>query len=61
MVIHNETNYVFLFWTGNRNKKPIQTKYRMPSLNWQALKPNQVSGTVFNELDDEHVLGVSPQ
>uniref|UniRef100_A0A4W5M9U7 Formin like 1 n=1 Tax=Hucho hucho TaxID=62062 RepID=A0A4W5M9U7_9TELE len=50
-------NHVFLFWTGNRNKKPIQTKYRMPSLNWQALKPNQVSGTVFNELDDEHVLG----
>ncbi|XP_064806997.1 formin-like protein 1 [Oncorhynchus masou masou] len=44
--------------TGNRNKKPIQTKYRMPSLNWQALKPNQVSGTVFNELDDELVLGV---
>ncbi|XP_038830890.1 formin-like protein 1 [Salvelinus namaycush] len=43
--------------TGNRNKKPIQTKYRMPSLNWQALKPNQVSGTVFNELDDELVLG----
>uniref|UniRef100_A0A8C8MDZ1 Formin like 1 n=1 Tax=Oncorhynchus tshawytscha TaxID=74940 RepID=A0A8C8MDZ1_ONCTS len=49
---------VFLFWTGNRNKKPIQTKYRMPSLNWQALKPNQVSGTVFNELNDELVLGV---
>uniref|UniRef100_A0A8C7FGE6 Formin like 1 n=1 Tax=Oncorhynchus kisutch TaxID=8019 RepID=A0A8C7FGE6_ONCKI len=41
-----------------KNKKPIQTKYRMPSLNWQALKPNQVSGTVFNELDDELVLGV---
>lgn len=29
----------------------------MPLLNWQALKPNQVSGTVFNELDDEHILG----
>uniref|UniRef100_A0A8C7FFR5 Formin like 1 n=1 Tax=Oncorhynchus kisutch TaxID=8019 RepID=A0A8C7FFR5_ONCKI len=43
---------------GGINKKPIQTKYRMPSLNWQALKPNQVSGTVFNELDDELVLGV---
>uniref|UniRef100_A0A8C8EKH4 Formin-like 1a n=1 Tax=Oncorhynchus tshawytscha TaxID=74940 RepID=A0A8C8EKH4_ONCTS len=41
-----------------KNKKPIQTKYRMPSLNWQALKPNQVSGTVFNELNDELVLGV---
>lgn len=26
-------------------------------LNWQALKPNQVTGTVFNELDDEQVLG----
>ncbi|KAL3053339.1 hypothetical protein OYC64_005804 [Pagothenia borchgrevinki] len=28
----------------------------MPLLNWQALKPNQVTGTVFNELDDEQVL-----
>ncbi|XP_036802252.1 formin-like protein 1 isoform X4 [Oncorhynchus mykiss] len=43
--------------TGNRNKKAIQTKYRMPSFNWQALKPNQVAGTIFNELDDENVLG----
>ncbi|KAJ8365998.1 hypothetical protein SKAU_G00148290 [Synaphobranchus kaupii] len=42
---------------GTKGKKPIQTKYRMPLLNWQALKPNQVTGTVFNELDDEHVLG----
>uniref|UniRef100_A0A8C9SR70 Formin like 1 n=1 Tax=Scleropages formosus TaxID=113540 RepID=A0A8C9SR70_SCLFO len=43
---------------GNRvkGKKSIQTKYRMPLLNWQALKPNQVTGTVFNELDDDHVL-----
>lgn len=29
----------------------------MPLLNWQALKPNQVSGTVFKDLDDEHILG----
>uniref|UniRef100_A0A3B3E1X1 Formin-like 1a n=1 Tax=Oryzias melastigma TaxID=30732 RepID=A0A3B3E1X1_ORYME len=28
----------------------------MPLLNWQALKPNQVTGTVFNELDDEQIL-----
>lgn len=28
----------------------------MPLLNWQALKSNQVAGTIFNELDDEHVL-----
>lgn len=26
-------------------------------LNWQTINPNQVSGTVFNELDDEQVLG----
>lgn len=25
-------------------------------MNWQALKPNQVSGTVFSELNDEQVL-----
>ncbi|CAJ1076136.1 formin-like protein 1 [Xyrichtys novacula] len=43
--------------TGLKAKKPIQTKFRMPLLNWQALKPNQVTGTVFNELDDEQVLG----
>lgn len=30
----------------------------MPLLNWQALKPNQVTGTVFNELDDEQILEV---
>ncbi|CAM9135716.1 unnamed protein product [Lampetra planeri] len=39
-----------------KKKKPIQTKYRLPLLNWQALKSNQVAGTIFNELDDEHVL-----
>ncbi|XP_062234892.1 formin-like protein 1 isoform X2 [Platichthys flesus] len=42
--------------SGCKPKKPIQTKYRLPLLNWQALKSNQVSGTIFNELDDEHVL-----
>ncbi|XP_033826547.1 formin-like protein 1 [Periophthalmus magnuspinnatus] len=40
-----------------KTKKTIQTKFRMPLLNWQALKPNQVTGTVFNELDDEQILG----
>ncbi|XP_039902126.1 formin-like protein 1 [Simochromis diagramma] len=43
--------------SGAKSRKPIQTKFRMPLLNWQALKPNQVTGTVFNELDDEQVLG----
>ncbi|XP_071327693.1 formin-like protein 1 [Trachinotus anak] len=43
--------------SGLKSKKTIQTKFRMPLLNWQPLKPNQVSGTVFNELDDEQILG----
>ncbi|XP_047667238.1 formin-like protein 1 isoform X2 [Tachysurus fulvidraco] len=42
--------------TGMRDKKPIQTKYRMPLFNWQTLKDEQVTGTVFTELDDENVL-----
>ena len=25
-------------------------------MNWQALKPTQVAGTIFNDLDDESVL-----
>ncbi|KAM6108121.1 LOW QUALITY PROTEIN: formin-like protein 1 [Pterocles gutturalis] len=39
-----------------RVKKPIQTKFRMPVFNWVALKPNQIDGTVFTELNDEKVL-----
>ncbi|XP_028287712.1 formin-like protein 1 [Parambassis ranga] len=42
--------------SGCKTKKPIQTKYRMPLLNWQALKSNQVTGTIFSELDDEQIL-----
>ncbi|GAA6068122.1 formin-like protein 1 isoform X2, partial [Tachysurus ichikawai] len=42
--------------TGMRDKKPIQTKYRMPLFNWQTLKDEQVAGTVFTELDDANVL-----
>ncbi|XP_021709642.1 formin-like protein CG32138 [Aedes aegypti] len=34
-------------------KRKVQTKYKLPTLNWVALKPNQVRGTIFNELDDE--------
>lgn len=40
-------------------KKPIQTKFRMPVLNWVALKPNQINGTVFNDIDDESILQVT--
>uniref|UniRef100_A0A8K9UL00 Formin-like 2b n=1 Tax=Oncorhynchus mykiss TaxID=8022 RepID=A0A8K9UL00_ONCMY len=37
-------------------KKPIQTKFRMPVFNWVALKPSQINGTVFNDIDDERIL-----
>uniref|UniRef100_A0A671R7H0 Formin-like protein 3 n=1 Tax=Sinocyclocheilus anshuiensis TaxID=1608454 RepID=A0A671R7H0_9TELE len=39
-----------------RIKKPIKTKFHLPVFNWTALKPNQINGTVFNEIDDERVL-----
>ncbi|XP_051894779.1 formin-like protein 1 isoform X2 [Pristis pectinata] len=42
--------------TALKAKQPIKTKFRMPLLNWVALKPNQIDGTVFNELDDEKLL-----
>ncbi|XP_014675296.1 PREDICTED: formin-like protein CG32138 [Priapulus caudatus] len=37
-------------------KRRIQTKYRLPMFNWIALKPQQLKGTVFNELDDDKLL-----
>lgn len=40
-------------------KKKLQTKYKLPTLNWIALKPNQVKGTVFSELDDDKLYSVS--
>lgn len=49
-----------LFSTAVKIKKPIKTKFRMPVFNWEALKPNQINGTVFNEIDDERILEVTP-
>ena len=39
-------------------KRKIVTKFRLPNLNWVALKPQQVKGTVFCELDDERLMDV---
>ena len=36
-------------------KRKVQTKYKLPTLNWIALKPHQVRGTIFNELDDDRL------
>ncbi|XP_048756129.2 formin-like protein isoform X3 [Ostrea edulis] len=39
-------------------KRKVQTKYRLPMLNWTPLKPQQVKGTVFSDLDDDKLLNV---
>ena len=41
-------------------KKKIQTKFRLPILNWTPLKPQQLKGTIFSDLDDEKLYHVSP-
>ena len=41
------------------SKRKIQTKYKLPSLNWVALRAGQVKGTVFSEIDDEDILKVN--
>uniref|UniRef100_A0A3P8QSC8 Formin like 1 n=1 Tax=Astatotilapia calliptera TaxID=8154 RepID=A0A3P8QSC8_ASTCA len=61
---HSPTQYLGRYLCYNTNisltdckkKKAIQTKYRMPLFNWQALKSNQVAGTIFSEVDDECIL-----
>lgn len=47
-----------MWFAAVKIKKPIKTKFRMPVFNWVALKPNQINGTVFNEIDDERILEV---
>ncbi|XP_063816059.1 formin-like protein 1 [Pseudophryne corroboree] len=42
--------------TGVSIKKPVQTKQRMQILNWVALQPTQITGTVFTQLNDDKVL-----
>ena len=37
-------------------KRKIETKYRLPLLNWSSLPATQISGTVFAHLDDESIL-----
>lgn len=48
----------FTHFSGVPSKRKIQTKYKLPTLNWQALKPGQVKGTVFAEIDDENIIKV---
>ncbi|CAK5091774.1 unnamed protein product [Meloidogyne enterolobii] len=39
-------------------KRVVTIKSKLPMLNWSALNPNQVKGTIFNELDDEKLVDV---
>ena len=38
------------------NKRKIETKYKLPLLNWVTIPATQIAGTVFHQLDDESVL-----
>ena len=58
--IHLRTHQTYYTHTvkglyGNKKRK-IETKYRLPLLNWSAIPATQISGTVFDQLDDERVL-----
>jgi len=55
----SQTVTVLLCFTALPIRKHIQPKYRLPVLNWVAMKPNQVKGTLFSELDDEKLYSVS--
>lgn len=37
-------------------KRRIETKYRLPLLNWSSLPATQIAKTVFGQLDDEKIL-----
>ena len=37
-------------------KRKIETKYRLPLLNWVTIPPTQVANTVFAQIDDEKIL-----
>ena len=37
-------------------KRKIETKYRLPLLNWSSIPATQISGTVFTEMDDEKII-----
>lgn len=37
-------------------KKTFNTKFKLPTFNWMALKPNQVKGTIFNDFHNEEKI-----
>lgn len=36
-------------------KRKIDTKYKLPLLNWVAIPPTKINETVFNEINDENI------
>jgi hypothetical protein len=57
-VTHAVIQYFFLYTAHglHPNKRKIETKYKLPRLNWVTIPATQISGTVFHLLDDETVL-----
>jgi len=44
--------------SGLKQKKVYKPKYRMQNLNLTPMRPNQVAGTIFNDLDDDSVINM---
>lgn len=36
-------------------KRKIDTKYKLPLLNWVAIPPTKIGETVFSEVNDENI------
>ena len=58
LIIHSVLLSQFSFLARLPNKRRIQTRYKLPLLNWATLPATQVAGTVFSQLDDERILQV---
>ena len=46
---------IFVFVVTRPIKRKIDTKYKLPLLNWVAIPPTKIGETVFNEIDDENI------
>ena len=48
--------FVYVAQGLHPNKRKIETKHKLPLLNWVTIPATQISGTVFSRLDDETIL-----
>ena len=57
LIIFSFNNASFFTTVGGRlHKRQIETKFKLPLLNWASIPATQIAVTMFNTLDDEKVL-----